>query len=500
MGDMGNMSASKVYASYAWKVEDQTQILSRLEEACRPYGIKLMRDKDEIKYRESIRAYMDELTSGDAIVLILSDAYFKSQYCMYELCEIYSKRKDFLNRVFPIVVKGTHFHKAKERIPYISHWEQEATALDAGLKSIKTGNMDDASLTEMKEYETFGRTIGKLMSVLADMNTLTQDIHVGSDFAAMLDAITGQVSCKNTGQDVFEQKIKSQVGQLLRGMKPEWQALRSGLSGHLSVGAENRDVPMMVEQLWKSDDPFAMISILRNATQDALDDVSYRDDGAAVVQRVWDTSTRILGYLMLCLVSREWSVIQQVADNPYHDVPLNKRVAIEIISASINQTAACLMSMTEPDLYGANSDACETFVPENGWQGEKTVMTIVECIHDKLYPDAIKEQRQQLMDKIRRDIEANKPYIHDLDFLNEAFRVAHERGENNHYLAVRRNNDGHPAQDVAVCHQLKRHLPALPVIRFGTAAEADMPVILHVNEGALAYRIADFLKLIEDYQ
>jgi hypothetical protein len=214
------MSVSKVYASYAWKVEDQTQMLGRLEEACRPYGIKLMRDKDEIRYRESIRNYMDELASGDAIVLVLSDAYFKSQYCMYELCEIY-KRKDFLRRVFPIVISGTRFHKAKERIPYICHWEQEAAALDAGLKSIKTGNMDDASLTEMKEYEAFGRTIGELMSVLADMNALTEDIHVGSDFAAMLEAITGQVSCKNTGQGVFEQKIKSQVGQLLRGMKPE---------------------------------------------------------------------------------------------------------------------------------------------------------------------------------------------------------------------------------------------------------------------------------------
>jgi hypothetical protein len=179
------MSVSKVYASYAWKVEDQTRILDKLEAACRP-AIKLMRDKNELRYRESIRTYMDELAAGDAIVLVLSDAYFKSQYCMYELCEIY-QRKDFLRRVFPIVVKGTHFHKAKERIPYISHWEQEAAALDAELKSIRTGNMSSASLVEMKEYESFARMIDELLSVLGDMNALTQDIHVGSDFAALLE-------------------------------------------------------------------------------------------------------------------------------------------------------------------------------------------------------------------------------------------------------------------------------------------------------------------------
>jgi hypothetical protein len=51
------MSGSNVYVSYAWKVENQNQLVDKLELACDQRGIKLLRDKNEIGYKESIRAY-----------------------------------------------------------------------------------------------------------------------------------------------------------------------------------------------------------------------------------------------------------------------------------------------------------------------------------------------------------------------------------------------------------------------------------------------------------
>ncbi len=41
--------------------------------------------KKTINPYDSIRAYIDELAAGWAIILVLSEEYFKSPNCMYEL-------------------------------------------------------------------------------------------------------------------------------------------------------------------------------------------------------------------------------------------------------------------------------------------------------------------------------------------------------------------------------------------------------------------------------
>lgn len=289
-----------------------------------------------------------------------------------------------------------------------------------------------------------------------------------------------------------------QVGKLLRGMKPEQKALRVCLAGQLSAGSENNVVPALVDQLWKPDDPLAVIAVLRDATQEALDEVSAKENGPTLIQKVWDTSTRVLGYLMLCLVSREWADCQQEASNPYYDIPLSKKISLELVSASVNETAACLMSMTERDLNGLESEAEETFVPENGWLPQGGVAAIVEGIYRVREPDAAVEERNALLNKVRLDIEAGGHKSYTLGVLNETLKIEHEDGVRNHYLAIRRDNASHPAQCPVVCQQLKHFLPALPIVRFGGMDHEQ--VILRLDESVLAARIIRFLKLIEDYQ
>jgi hypothetical protein len=68
------MSIDSVYVSYSWKVEEQNLVVDKLEQACQKHGIELQRDKKRIGYGDSIRAYMDELTAGRYVVLVLSGA------------------------------------------------------------------------------------------------------------------------------------------------------------------------------------------------------------------------------------------------------------------------------------------------------------------------------------------------------------------------------------------------------------------------------------------
>lgn len=113
-----------VYVSYAWKEEEQNRLVDKLDEACTARGIELVRDTGHIRYGESIRAFMDKLAQAEHIVLVLSDAYFRSEYCMFELCGIYQHRSfaDFRKRVHPVVLRGTHLHDPVERIKFVEHW------------------------------------------------------------------------------------------------------------------------------------------------------------------------------------------------------------------------------------------------------------------------------------------------------------------------------------------------------------------------------------------
>lgn len=297
----------------------------------------------------------------------------------------------------------------------------------------------------------------------------------------------GKPDTGSAGQ--LEQNIKKQVVELLRGFQPEREALRKALSATLGMADGGEDAAALFGCLWMSDDPLAMIDNLHEATRAVLSNIA-----AERKKMLQDIATRILGYLLLSVVSREWVEGRQGMDNPFHDIPLDKKISLEVTSASLNGTAACLSHMTRLDLHGVGADAVETFVPEGGWQEGDTFANVVKGLYKSLRPD----EKAETLSRIEKELADGKKPITDLQHLNAHFKTDHRRGINNHYLAVNRHNLKHPAQDFRVCQQLKEYLPHLLVIRFGASAEGDCISILQGDEGEMAYLVEDFLNLFND--
>jgi len=201
-----------VYVSYAWQEEDQKRLVDKLAEACVARGIELRRDKTSIGYGDSIRHFMNEIGAGGHVVLVLSEAYFKSDYCMYELRQIY-ENKDFRQRVNPIVLSGTPFHKPIDRIPYIKYWEKEIADLQAGLNGLGDPKYTLDLRKDLDGYAECRRLIVELQSILADMNTLTEQVHVGTDFAALLDRILPHPTV--APPDPFRMQITDEIRNIL---------------------------------------------------------------------------------------------------------------------------------------------------------------------------------------------------------------------------------------------------------------------------------------------
>src|SRR5918999_1284131 len=300
MGDKGNtMPLDSVYVSYSWKVEEQNLVVDKLEQACLKRGIELQRDKKRIGYSDSIRAYVDELAAGRDVGLVLSKPYFESDYCMYELREIYNN-KGFHKRVYPIVISGTHFHKPVDRVPYIRHWENEKAKLEKELATV--GREYTKRLNaELDNYADFRRLMDELLSILADMNTLTEDIHVGTDFEALLDRIkpkTAILQRKRAPDRDFRQKIGVKIQQILTQRSNLQNALRAEVT---AIGKGNSG--NLVETLCQTELETALDDMLRPATEKCL---SVLDVNSREYVDTWEAAKSVLGWLSLLSVSNDW--------------------------------------------------------------------------------------------------------------------------------------------------------------------------------------------------
>jgi internalin A len=67
------------------------------------------------------------------------------------------------------------------RIQYVKYWENKRTELDAAMKEVGQEHLEGIR-DDLDLYADIRNTIGRIMSVLADMNTLTPEMHRGTDF------------------------------------------------------------------------------------------------------------------------------------------------------------------------------------------------------------------------------------------------------------------------------------------------------------------------------
>ncbi|WP_374263589.1 SUMF1/EgtB/PvdO family nonheme iron enzyme [Zoogloea sp.] len=186
--------ALKVYVSYAWKAEEDSGVVAALETALAGQDVELVRDVRRVGYGESIRAFMDEIGEADQVVLVLSDAYFRSPPCLYELRAV-AEHRDFRRRVHPIVLAGCALHDPLWWIDIVAHWEEQGRVLEAKLATIRRENIGPLNRT-VDDYADFRRLVTGQMATLADMNALTEEVHRVTDFAALvarLSASSGQV-------------------------------------------------------------------------------------------------------------------------------------------------------------------------------------------------------------------------------------------------------------------------------------------------------------------
>lgn len=182
------MTSRAVYLSYARDVQGDSgasreEIVNRIEKSLRANGYDVKRDTN-LDYANLFSAFMDEIGRGGCIVVVVSEKYILSRFCMGELVKVY-RNQDFHERICPVVLPDANIASLKGRLSYVSYWIRQSQELQKLFRKISPDNLSPEQLGELHAYRDITQEAGRLLSFIADMNQLTPETLEKDDFAIL---------------------------------------------------------------------------------------------------------------------------------------------------------------------------------------------------------------------------------------------------------------------------------------------------------------------------
>ena len=104
-----------------------------------------------------------------------------------------NKNKDIETRIFPIVLEDARIYDPNERLNYNKFWQNEKAKLNKNYNELEDKSYTGETLAELNNYDDFRRIIDEITKMLANMNTLTPEMHKGSNFSALMNALDQQM-------------------------------------------------------------------------------------------------------------------------------------------------------------------------------------------------------------------------------------------------------------------------------------------------------------------
>jgi len=189
--ELTNKSTPKIFVSYAWgddssdDARKRGEVVERLCETLRKEDWNIIRDKNAVRSGDLISDFMKLIGLADHVIVVLSDKYLRSPYCMIELHSIYQRsvgdKEDFLRRIIPLMLADAKFGTPEDRVEYARHWETRYLKLKS--------NLDYLAVDDFRLYQNMKKWYVDVGDMLAYVNDVLVpcgfDNIVKDDFAAL---------------------------------------------------------------------------------------------------------------------------------------------------------------------------------------------------------------------------------------------------------------------------------------------------------------------------
>ncbi|MCX7099175.1 MAG: toll/interleukin-1 receptor domain-containing protein [Methylococcales bacterium] len=175
----------KVFVSYEHEIESQTQIVDTLGKLCQARGIELIRDVNTLTHGDSLIEFMDVLSKGENIIIIISKPYFESEYCMYELLNIF-REKNVRERTQVLIADDCKFDDAKFQARLIKLWHKKWTKTQEQIKDLPQGTATNLQ-KRANNYRDFSQNIEGFITFLSDRMTTDLAALKNHNYSQLLD-------------------------------------------------------------------------------------------------------------------------------------------------------------------------------------------------------------------------------------------------------------------------------------------------------------------------
>jgi hypothetical protein len=182
----------EVYISY--KNGGYSEVLvDKLCETLKAEGIKFIRDKENLKYKDSLQEFIANLGRGKCVVTVISEEYLKAHHCMNEITQL-SKNGNLIDRIVPIVLEDAqNIYDPIQSFKYLDYWKEKREEFNA-----KLGNVEFANTKGMRDYgdiiAEIERNSSQIIAFLRDLIVRKVKIGAEPDFTEALNEIRAILS------------------------------------------------------------------------------------------------------------------------------------------------------------------------------------------------------------------------------------------------------------------------------------------------------------------
>ena len=166
----------EAFISYAWSNGSESgrqseAVADGLERALKDAGVHVHRDRTDMSPGDRVSAFMDRLTRGRRVFVLLSERYLQSENCMYELFGIWNRAgadgETFLGRVIPVVLPGTKIGTRRQRLAHARFWRERHDEAAADLE--QDGELfGQEDFRKLELVSDFYRHVSDVLSLLND--------------------------------------------------------------------------------------------------------------------------------------------------------------------------------------------------------------------------------------------------------------------------------------------------------------------------------------------
>ena len=214
------MKQPEVYISHAWGGESD-ELMKKIVAAFEKDNVEVVYDHKDLQYRGSINAFMQELGKAKAVILIISNKYLRSEYCMFELLQIYQNQQ-FLHRIFPLVLDEVQISKSTDRLELIKYWEDQQHLLESKIRELKSISNIEGITEDLNLYGDIRKHVAKFTHILKDINTLNTSTHYEENFNSLItqvqEALKSEEVAKMTPLEWREKMEKKIPWKLFGGL------------------------------------------------------------------------------------------------------------------------------------------------------------------------------------------------------------------------------------------------------------------------------------------